>query len=133
MAFEKEITLPSGATGDYWRILQRNSNFVRVDDVVTLQLYIDGTGRDSGNTPLQKTVQFCFCPGDHPLTEFDLDTVIVDDCGDLYDLELHVRYTHIKNVAAAAQSIIDDTPENSEPILTANEEQAVWFLDAVSV
>jgi hypothetical protein len=133
MAIIKSKTLPNGATGDYWRIIQRNSNFERDDDVVTLQLYLSKELRDENYQPLNDSVQFNFHPGDHPLSDFDPDrvgTVLVDD---FRDLELHVRYLHIKDIATHAKKLQDDfipTEENLEVQLTGNETLALFFHDS---
>ncbi len=125
MAFQKEKELNNGVTGDYWRILQRNSNFDRNDDVVTLQLYISQSGREEGHTPLNESIQFNFRPSDHPLSEFDPELVDTTAVEDFRDLELHVRYLHISNIAVIAEGKFEE--ERSD-----NEKKAVFFVDAVS-
>ena len=127
MAFQKTKELSSGVTGNYWRVIQRNSNFERDDDVVTIQLYVSQVGREAGNVPLRESIQFNFNLHDHPISEFDPDLVDTTDVEDFRDLELHVRYLHIGAVALIAQS----KQENQEE-LSDNEAKALFFADAVN-
>ena len=120
MALIKSLTLESGAIGNYWRITRREIN--DYGEHLALALYIDKTKRQTfSHLPME--VQFDFRPDDHPLSEFDperVDTNLVDD---IRDLELHVRYLHIRDIAAVAKA---KTIE-----LTPNEKAALFFVDAV--
>lgn len=115
-----------GIEGDYWRITQSNTNYDRNDNVVVLQLYVSQAGRESGKNPLPETVTFNFVPDDHPITELDTDKIDPNLLDDLVDLEKHLRYLHIKTIAALAQAI----PEKDR---SHNEQSAIFFLDAEDV
>ena len=128
MAFIKSKTLDSGAIGDYWRIIQRNSNFDRNDDVCTLKLYINEQGRVDDLTPLSESVKFNFCPQDHPLSEIDVDEIDINLVDDFRDVELHVRYVHIRDIANIA---FDKIADDEDAELTRNEQRALFFVDAV--
>ena len=52
MALQKSKATIYGMPGDYWRIVQLNCNYDRVDAVCTIALYIDEASRDAGNNPL---------------------------------------------------------------------------------
>lgn len=52
MALQKTKATPFGIDGNYWRILQLNCNYDRIDAVCTVGLYIDEASRNAGNNPV---------------------------------------------------------------------------------
>jgi hypothetical protein len=52
MALQKTKQLPSGAICNYYRIVQTNMNYDRLDCVITLSGYLSKEARDSGATPI---------------------------------------------------------------------------------
>ena len=143
MAFVKTKELPSGISGDYWRIIQVSTHQDRDDHVVQLQLYLSQAGREFGNQPLSETVQFNFAPGDHPLSELNeesVDTALVTNTP-LIDwwykrFCLHCLYLHIRAVSLAAKAKDDANaglPPEEQVALSANEQLALFFWDAADV
>lgn len=122
MALIKQVQLSTGFTAQYWRIIQIDSNMDRGDNVVTLACHKDEAARLAGYRPVEAYLRFNFCPGDHPLTEFDPDLVNTADVDDFRDVELHVRYLHIKAILAEAKAKLAADPEAK---LTENEISAM--------
>ena len=119
----------TGVFGEYWKLIQHNNDDKK--NVVDLVLYLTQAGRDSGQNALDEKVQFIFKLGDHPLSDFDVDTLDMTLVDDFTQLEKHVRYQHIMNIASIAkakQDVIDasETP-SEEPQLTGNESKALTF------
>lgn len=56
MALKKQIELPTGVTGDYWRDIQLNISFLRDDSVMTLELYHTEETRRAGKPPMNSPV-----------------------------------------------------------------------------
>lgn len=136
MALVKKKDLPNGTSGEYWRIIEHHNSEGRKENAVVLQLYVDQQARIDDLQPLNDSARFIFRDGDYPLSDFDPDRVDTADVDDFRDLELHVRYMHIKDVATKAQAIVDafvPTETETEPQLTSNESAALWFVDAVDV
>jgi len=136
VALQKEKTLATGVTGNYWRIVPYNCHTDRNEDVITLQLHLSQEAREAEAVPLNDSARFIFVEGDHPLSDFDPSRVDTADVEDFRDLELHIRYLHILDVAAHAQNLVDEfSPTDEAPALelTANERAALFFSDAVSV
>ena len=52
MALQKVKATQFGVEGSYWRILQLNMNYDRMDAVCTIGLYIDKASRNAGNSPV---------------------------------------------------------------------------------
>ena len=128
MAFVKSIELDSGVTGEYWRIIQRNS-FDKGRDLVEMVLYIDKTHRDEGKAPLNHSVQFIFVEHDYPLLEVDPDRLDIDLLENLpQDYDFHVKYANIRQCAEGAQAKLD-----ADAQLTSNEQKALFFVDAQDV
>ena len=113
----------TGVSGNYWRIVQNNSNYDRPDNVVTLQLYKSQSGREEGKSPLAESVKFNFTTADNQLSEFDPQSVNTNLVENIEDLEKHVRYLHIKNIAVIAKG-------KEEKDRTTNEKNAFFFVDA---
>ena len=124
----------TGVTGDYWKLIQNNND--ENNSVVTLVLYLTQAGRDAGQNPLDEKVQFVFKLGDHPLSEFDVDTLDMTLVDDFTQLEKHVRYQHIMNIASIAKAIEDanvDLPAEEQVVLKGNESKALIFYGGVHV
>ena len=124
----------TGVTGEYWKLIQNNND----DDksVVTLVLYQSQVGRNSGKNALDERVQFIFTLEDHPLSEFDVDTLDMTLVDDFAQLEKHVRYQHIMNIASIAKAIEDanvDLPIEEQTVLSGNESKALTFYGGVHV
>lgn len=54
MALQKNKTVLSGFTGDYWRICQIKMNYDRTEAVMTIALYKDQTAREAGALPIDQ-------------------------------------------------------------------------------
>ena len=52
MGLVKNKTLPTSASGEYWRVVQVNMNYDRTDCVVTLVCYVDEDARNADAQPL---------------------------------------------------------------------------------
>jgi len=52
MALKKPKALNTGVTAEYWRIVQLNTNFDRLDCVIDLSVYLNQAARDAGASPL---------------------------------------------------------------------------------
>lgn len=136
MAFQKTKQVDNyGIEGNYWKIVQNNAASGS-DRVVTLQLYVSQAGREEGKNPLPEQVKFNFTENDHPLSELDeatVDTTLVTeaDVDNWYErFVIHCLYIHIKAIAVAAQAKLDADPDVE---LTANETNALFFIDALDV
>lgn len=57
MALQKTKSTNMGVDGNYWRIVQLNMNYDRLDAVCTVACYKDETVRNNGSQPLTQ-VQF---------------------------------------------------------------------------
>jgi len=52
MALEKKMETAAGVQGNYWRIIQHNMNYERLDAVVTLALYVSISHRFAGKASI---------------------------------------------------------------------------------
>ena len=124
----------TGVFGDYFKIEAWNNHAISGSAVVTIQLYQSKAGREEGKNALNHSVQFHFTPGDHPISEFNVGTIDTTGVNDFRDLELHVRYQHIMNVAVIAKAIDDANvglPEEEQTTLSGNEQKALLFVNGV--
>ena len=123
MALVKQITLPNGAPGNYWRINQLSYDAINDEMRVRLDLYTSKAQRLAAvEYPLPQSVNFHFYAGDHPISEIVLGTSVPMTP---QDIPTYLMYQHIRAVAVAAVQI-------EEAHRTQNEHAAVWFADAVN-
>jgi hypothetical protein len=108
MALIKPITLATGESGDYWRIVEVNDHAER-GSVATLQLYKSRPLREQSAQPMALSLQFVFELAE--LDDIDADETLPTDWRDVW---YHVHYMLIK---AAIESGAGKAQED----MTANE------------
>lgn len=95
MALIKQITLPTGEQGDYWKLIEVNCHTKR-GSVATLQLYKSKTLRMDDAQPMDKALQFVFAPED--IETVDPDENLPNGWRDVW---FHSHYLAIKSVMAS--------------------------------
>ena len=118
MALIQTTILPTGETGDYWKITEVNSHAER-GSVATIQLYKSKILRDDEAQPMSLSYQFFFTPAE--IEALDVDELLPLGWRDVW---YHVHYVAIKAEAIKAQG----TPDNER---TSRERDALIFLGAV--
>lgn len=111
MAFCKNKKLNTGIEINYWRIIQLNVNYDRLDAVVTLAGYLSKEARDNGSQPIE-TVQFDMSSMFHN-AEFSGDEVVKN-------INLKEAYTTIKSLAQKELESEDENERNEHIIFFAD-------------
>jgi hypothetical protein len=80
MALQKSLALPSGVSGDYWKVTELVIDYLRPAATCQVALYKDATARQAGAAPLYKK---SFVWSDEEAAEefeglFDADTLSED-------------------------------------------------------
>lgn len=130
---EKEVG-NTGITGNYWRIARHATDFLRRTESVTLELYKSEKAREEGKDPVGESFSFHFTKNDYPYHESDSSMIDINRVNDLEDFRMHGIYQHIKAIAVIAhekQSLAGKLPPTSPEIPNQNEENALFFYDAV--
>lgn len=112
MALKKSKTTPQGIPAEYWRIVQLNSNFDRLDACIDLALYTDQAAREAGAQP--------FGAYQHDLGA-DFAEKLFSGNDKVKNINLQKAYTEFK---AQAQAEAEKSIEERDAALA-------WFADAV--
>lgn len=104
MGLKKTKNLPSSVTCEYWRVIQQNMNFDRLDCVVTVAGYKDKTARDAGATPLD-SIQVSL-DGDYH------DEVYINGEDAMKNVSLKELYKVLKTKALAEAAKEENKDEN---------------------
>ena len=118
MALQKSKTTQFGVPGDYWRILQLNCNYDRMDAVCTIGLYIDEASRNADNSPV--------------------DSFQVDLGGQFHNENYKDGEDAMKNISLKAaykalkRMATDEAAKPDDPEVSKNDDLA-FFADAVDV
>jgi len=119
MALIHPVILPTGETGDYWRMVEVNSHAER-GSFATLQLYKSKVLRQADAQPLSLSYQFLFTPAE--IEAVDVDENMPQGWRDVW---YHAHYQLIKALAISAQ-------EKEDIDRTANERAALIFYGAAN-
>lgn len=108
MAFIKQVTLPTGETGDYWRIIEVNDHAER-GSVATLQLYKSKALRLQDAQPLAMSLQFVF--GLDEIEAIDHDENLPEGWRDVW---YHCHYKAIKAAVVSGHGKADEEQTDNE-------------------
>jgi hypothetical protein len=114
MALKKSKNTPQGPAAEYWRIVQLNTNFDRLDAVIDLALYTNKAAREAGAQP--------FDAYRHDLGE-EFAEKLFNGNDKVKNINLQKAYTEFKQQAQA---------EAAKPEQERNAALA-WFADAEDV
>ncbi len=95
MALQKTKELASGITGNYWKILQVNIDYLNSTSHVTIALYVDEEARAAGKNPLAEQQSFNWQGEEFPFGSSDLSAEDVNP--------LKVAYAKIKESVLDAE------------------------------
>lgn len=123
--------------GEYWKIVAyNNSSHKNIDGVFDIHLFANADARNDNKNALSEGLKFNMRSEDDNHVK-NMDPALVDVNGILANntiddwtmsLEVAIRYAWLKWVAGAAQAKLDENPDAE---LTANEQNALFFVDAV--
>ena len=110
MALIKQITLPTGEQGNYWKLIEVNSHTGR-GSVATLQLYKSKTLRMDDAQPMDKSLQFFFTPQE--VEAVDPDENLPNGWRDVW---FHCHYLAIKSAIASGNGKPEEAMTQNEKI-----------------
>ena len=113
MALKKAKQLPIGVTGEYWRIIQLNTNFDRLDGVIDLALYLSQAAREAGAAPMGSF--------SHQLGA-DFVDALYNGADKVKNINLQKAYVELKKQAQA-----EKLKDPADPTYTPD---LAWFADA---
>jgi len=114
MALQKTKTTAYGIDGNYWRIVQLNCNYDRIDAVCTIALYIDEAAYIAGNSYIDS---------------FQVDLAIEFHNGNYTDGDDIMKSISLKEAHKALKKMATDENNKAEDDDTKRNDLA-WFADA---
>jgi hypothetical protein len=112
MALKKAKQMTNGTTAEYWRIIQLNINWDRLDAVIDLAVYLTKAAREAGATPM-----YSF---QHALGA-EFTELLFNGNDKVKNVNLNKAYSEFK-----AQAVVEAAKPDSEEKNTA----LAWFADA---
>jgi len=114
MALQKTKTTLYGIDGNYWRIVQLNCNYDRIDAVCTIALYID---------------EAAYIAGNNHIDSFQVDLAIEFHNGSYTDGDDIMKSISLKEAYKALKKMATDESNKLEDDDTKRNDLA-WFADA---
>jgi hypothetical protein len=121
MALQKTKSTLIGIDGNYWRIVQLNCNYDRIDAVCTIGLYVDETTRNAGANPIHSFKV--------DLSSQFHDDTYTDGSDVMKNISLKEAYKALKDLAIAEEA-------KPEPVVDTDErknDDLAFFNDALDV